>query len=195
MTLTTSHGQRRAFVAATAAALLAACADGARLAPERSPATTAPHPNLARGPVLGACAGLGAPAGSTLALHAYARGVQIYHWTGTGWSFDRPSAVLSADARGASTIGTHYRGPTWESVSGGTVVGALLAPPCPVDADAIPWLALRGTPDGGPGVFRAVTFIQRVNTVGGKAPAGPGSYVGEVREVPYTAEYYFWRAP
>jgi hypothetical protein len=157
-----------------------------------------PRPVPARGPqgpALGACVDLRAPAGSRLALHAYARGVQVYHWDGSGWSFDGPSAVLSADARGASTIGTHYRGPTWESVSGSTVEGALLAPPCPVHADAIPWLALRGTPKGGPGVFHAVTFIQRVNTVGGKAPVGAGSHVGEVREVPYTAEYYFWRAP
>jgi hypothetical protein len=33
-----------------------------------------------------------------------------------------------------------------------------------------------------------------VNTVGGKAPTDPGSFVGEEARVPYTAEYYFYRA-
>jgi hypothetical protein len=37
------------------------------------------------------------------------------------------------------------------------------------------------------------TFIQRVNTVGGKAPADPGDFEGEVVRVPYAAEYYFYR--
>ena len=36
--------------------------------------------------------------------------------------------------------------------------------------------------------------IQRVNTVGGKAPTAPGDYVGELVRVPYTAEYFFYRA-
>ena len=35
--------------------------------------------------------------------------------------------------------------------------------------------------------------IQRVNTVGGVAPSTAGSVVGEIAEVPYTAEYFFYR--
>jgi len=38
------------------------------------------------------------------------------------------------------------------------------------------------------------TFIQRINTVGGNAPAAPGTVVGEEANVPYTAEYLFYRA-
>jgi hypothetical protein len=38
-----------------------------------------------------------------------------------------------------------------------------------------------------------VTFIQRVNTVGGLKPAEPGEEVGEVARVPYAADYYFYR--
>jgi uncharacterized protein DUF3455 len=33
-----------------------------------------------------------------------------------------------------------------------------------------------------------------VNTVGGNAPSSHGSTTGQVAEVPYTAEYYFYRA-
>jgi len=39
-----------------------------------------------------------------------------------------------------------------------------------------------------------VTFIQRVNTVGGNAPAAAGTFVGEETRVPYSAEYLFYRA-
>lgn len=36
--------------------------------------------------------------------------------------------------------------------------------------------------------FARVDFIHRLNTVGGAAPADPGSFVGEEARVPYTAE-------
>ena len=46
----------------------------------------------------------------------------------------------------------------------------------------------------GPCIFNGVSFIQRVNTVGGGlAPSDPGGLLGEVARVPYTAEYFFYR--
>jgi hypothetical protein len=39
-----------------------------------------------------------------------------------------------------------------------------------------------------------VTYIQRVNTVGGKAPTVSGGVAGEMARVPYTAEYFFYKA-
>jgi Protein of unknown function (DUF3455) len=45
----------------------------------------------------------------------------------------------------------------------------------------------------GPGIFDGVTYIQRVNTVGGIAPADPGDFLGEEARVPYTADYFFYR--
>jgi hypothetical protein len=63
---------------------------------------------------------------------------------------------------------------------------------CAPDTTAIPWLKLGAVSSQGPGVFDGVTFIQRVNTVGGKAPATSGTTVGEVANVPYSAEYYFY---
>ena len=52
---------------------------------------------------------------------------------------------------------------------------------------------IEGVSTSGPGIFSSVTYIQRLNTTGGLAPAGPGSVVGETVEIPYTAEYYFYR--
>jgi hypothetical protein len=138
------------------------------------------------------CEKLQAPAGSTLAFRAYADGVQIYRWNGTSWVFVAPSALLFADAGGNGKVGSHYAGPTWESVSGSKVVGAVLER-CTPDATAIQWLSLRGSATGA-GIFHRVTFIQRVNTVGGTAPTTAGTVVGELANVHYTAEYFFYRS-
>ena len=119
--------------------------------------------------------------------------MQIYRWDGTGWTFVAPEATLYADAGHHGVIGTHYAGPTWESASGSTVVGEV-EKRCTPDPDAIPWLRLKAKTSEGPGIFDGVTYIQRVNTVGGKAPAEPGDYEGEEVRVPYAAEYYFYRA-
>ena len=73
------------------------------------------------------------------------------------------------------------------------VVGTVLER-CTPDPSAIPWLLLKAVSNEGPGIFHRVTFIQRVNTVGGNAPTDAGDFVGEVVKVPYTAEYYFYRA-
>jgi hypothetical protein len=130
-------------------------------------------------------------AGNKVHFWAYAEGVQVYRWSGTAWDFVAPEAVLF-DADG-DVVGIHYVGPTWESASGSYVVGAVLERATP-DPDAIPWLKLKAAASDGPGIFDGTTFIQRLYTVGGKAPAGPGDFEGEVVRVPYTAEYYFYRA-
>ena len=149
--------------------------------------------NENQAPDLGGCQNLQVPAGNEVAFHVHGEGVQIYRWDGTSWAFVAPAAVLFADAGYDSAVGINYAGPTWESVGGSKVVGKVLER-CTPDPDAIPWLLLGAVFTEGPGIFHRVTFIQRVNTVGGKAPAEPGDFPGEVARVPYTAEYYFYRA-
>jgi hypothetical protein len=186
----------RSLAVLAAALLWAACADEAPLGPERGPAPAAQLASDAGGPAvdLEGCENLNVPTGEVLALRLYAVGTQIYRWNGTAWIFIEPSAVLYPNARSRGRIGTHYAGPTWESNSGSKVVGAVLER-CTPDPDAIPWLLLRAASAQGPGVFQKITSLQRVNTVGGKAPADPGSFEGQTTEVPYTAEYLFYRAP
>jgi hypothetical protein len=145
-----------------------------------------------RAPDLGTCTNLQVPAGNTLALRVYAQGVQIYNWNGTTWTFSAPEAVMTADVAGKGMVGTHYAGPTWESLSGSKVIGTV-EDRCTPDPSAIPWLRLRTVSATGPGIFRRVTFIQRVNTVGGLAPSEPGAVIGEEARVPYTTEYLFYR--
>ena len=134
-----------------------------------------------------------APEGHRVHFHAYAEGVQIYTWNGTSWGASVPEALLF-DFDG-NIVGIHYGGPTWESNSGSKVVGTVVAPRITVDPNAIPWLLLGAVPANteGPGIFARTTYIQRVNTVGGKAPSEAGIVVGQVARVPYTADYFFYR--
>jgi hypothetical protein len=68
-------------------------------------------------------------------------------------------------------------------------------PPAAVvmDTNAIPWLRLDAVNPEGPGILAGTTFIQRVNTTGGKAPSENGAFVGQVARIPYTADYFFYR--
>jgi hypothetical protein len=137
------------------------------------------------------CDSLQIPDGNSLTFHAYAIGVQIYRWNGTNWVFVAPSATLYADPGYHGQVAIHYAGPTWQSISGSKVVGMRLVA-CTPDMTAIPWLKLGALSSQGPGVFNGVSFIQRVNTVGGKAPSTAGTTVGQMANVPYSAEYYFY---
>ncbi|HKE59273.1 MAG TPA: DUF3455 domain-containing protein [Pyrinomonadaceae bacterium] len=141
------------------------------------------------------CVSINVPEGNKLAHHLYARGVQIYKWNGVSWDFDAPRASLFAEENYFGEVGSHFRGPTWESKSGSKVVAARVpGTGCTPDASAIAWLLLQTTEAGGPGIFRRITYVQRVNTTGGLAPTAAGTTVGELQEVPYTAEYFFYRA-
>jgi hypothetical protein len=139
------------------------------------------------------CDRLQVQAGNKVAFHVYALGVQIYRWNGTSWVFVAPSARLFADAEYHGEVGIHYAGPTWESHSGGKVIASRVDS-CAPDPTAIAWLLLQMVSTEGPGIFDRVTYIQRVNTAGGLPPTDPGPYIGAQAEVPYTAEYYFYRA-
>jgi len=143
--------------------------------------------------LVGECAKLRVEAGNKVIAHGFAIGVQTYRWDGTAWVFVAPTAVLYEDEDLHGEFATHFAGPTWESNSGSFVVGAA-DKTCTPDPDSIPWVLLHAAATGGAGIFDGVTFVQRVNTVGGKAPADAGRFVGDVADVPYTADYYFYRA-
>jgi hypothetical protein len=149
----------------------------------------------AREPVLPTplCDNLDVPDGNTLKFHAYAAGVQIYRWDGASWVFIAPMANLFADPGYHGKVGIHFAGPTWQTKSGSFVVGRKIGA-CAPDPTAIPWLLLAGAASDGPGVLDGVTYVQRLNTAGGLAPAGSGQFVGQEADVPYTAEYFFYTA-
>jgi hypothetical protein len=144
-------------------------------------------------PDLGHCQNLHVPRGNILILHAFGVGVQIYQWNGSNWDFVAPEAVLFGPSEDHGVVGIHFAGPTWMSVSGSRVVGTVVDH-CTPDPDSIPWLLLSAALTDGNGIFEHVSFIQRLHTVGGKAPSHPGHFAGQMVRVPYTADYYFYRA-
>lgn len=136
----------------------------------------------------------------TLILKAHAVGVQIYVCQSNhddpkrfDWVFKAPEAQLF-DKSGKPII-KHYAGPTWEALDGSKVVGEVVAKDNGPDAMAIPWLLLHDKSTSGDGPLSHTQSIQRLNTIGGKAPEGGcGAELagGEVR-VHYTADYLFYR--
>lgn len=134
------------------------------------------------------------PEGHKVHFHGFAEGFQVYTWDGFKWGPAVPDATLFDED--GNVVADHFAGPTWRSNSGSEVVGAL--PPLSVimDEDSIPWLRLAADEHRthGPGIFANTTFIHRVNTVGGKAPSVDGTVVGQVAKIPYTADYFFYRA-
>jgi hypothetical protein len=198
MNRTASRTLRHSLAATMVAALLAACTDGPPVGPDGRSASRAARAETeatttGRGVDLTGCEQLQAPAGSVLSARIYARGDQIYRWNGSAWSFVGPEATLYADAEGTGVVGTHYAGPRWKSNSGGVVKGTL-RDRCTPDTSAIDWLLLDLAAEEGVGLFQRAVAVQRVNTVGGKAPTAAGA-LGEVRRVAYTAEYLFYQMP
>jgi Protein of unknown function (DUF3455) len=171
------------FVAAAAVTVLSAVV----------PAHAAPVPPAVPGDIA-------VPAGHKPFLLAHAAGVQIYvcqtHETGYAWGPATPRAVLHDD-RGHQ-IGTHFGGPAWRVDDGSTVLGSRVAGET-VDATAIQWLLIKAesATAGTRGDRLAhTTYIQRINTVGGLAPPAPDCNEDTVwthTEVPYTADYLFWK--
>jgi hypothetical protein len=143
------------------------------------------------------------PEGHKLFLVGHASGFQIHACTaigsGYGWRFLGPRANLYGD--NGKLLTTHFAGPSWQARDGSKVVATLDGDGAvTVDPTAIPWLRLRVTSatvgaDGGR--LTATTYIQRLETTGGLAPAPAtcnAAAVGDVAEVPYTALYAFWKA-
>ncbi len=142
---------------------------------------------------------LQAPTGHKLSLAANATGVQIYVCSAAKaapaqaeWVFKAPEAALF-DAAGAS-LGKHYAGPAWEGLDGSKVVGEVKAKQDDPAGQAIPWLLLAAKSASGDGTFGRVSYVQRLATEAGKAPAGgcTTADLGKEARVPYKALYRFY---
>ena len=139
------------------------------------------------------------PAGQEVLLKALGKGTQVYVCkAATGdtdrfeWVLARPDAGLF-DESGAR-IGKHFAGPTWEATDGSSVTGQVQQRANAPNANAVPWLLLKAASNQGTGTFARVTYIQRVDTEGGQAPAGgcDKSRAGSEAPVEYQANYYFY---
>ena len=132
------------------------------------------------------------PAGNSLSAVFIGSGVQIYQCGNGAWSLLEPAAQLAGAAvpGGAFRTAIHFRGPSWESTQDGSLVQASPIASQPVTG-AIPELLLKATSNRGDGTFGRVSYIQRLATKGGVAPAGACAD-GQTTAVPYSAMYRFF---
>jgi hypothetical protein len=158
------------------------------------------------------------PVGNTAFLVGHAAGTQGYICQPSGanfaWTFVKPQATLFDDSN--QQILTHFLStntfespatprPTWQdSQDTSRVWGKAIAnssDPAFVESGAIPWLLLQvvGSQSGPTGgtTLTATTYIQRLTTSGGVAPStgcAQSTDVGAKALVPYTADYFFYKA-
>lgn len=107
------------------------------------------------------------------------------------WVFVGPVAKLMD---GGKEVGKYYGGPTWESTDGSKVTGKQVAV-APATPGSIPLQLVKADPATGKGAMTGVTYIQRVNTKGGVAPADPcgAATAGTKKQVGYQADYLFFK--
>ncbi len=110
------------------------------------------------------------------------------------WVFVGPDARLLD--RSGKQVGKYYGPPaTWESMDGSKLTAVQLAV-APNVAGSIPLQLVKANPAMGTGAMQGVTFIQRVDTRGGVAPATPctAATVNSKQIVKYQADYIFYKA-
>ncbi|NEA62466.1 DUF3455 domain-containing protein [Streptomyces sp. SID12488] len=137
-------------------------------------------------------AALKVPDGNRLTGVFSAAGVQTYTCTDGVWKLLEPAATLWAkNDRSHRTVALHSRGPVWVSTVDGSAVNAAAIANSP-KTGTIPELLLQSTATRGTGVFAGVSYIQRLNTHGGVAPATTCTGTDQV-SVPYSATYTFYK--
>ena len=110
------------------------------------------------------------------------------------WVFVGPRAVLNG--RDGQAVGSYFGPPaTWQAMDGSAITGAQLAV-APAAAGNIPLQLVKANPASGAGAMAGVSYIQRVATQGGVAPAKAcdAGTAGRKETVRYQADYIFWKA-
>jgi Protein of unknown function (DUF3455) len=138
---------------------------------------------------------------SQLFLVVHATGVQKYTCQSNGtWLFTDPEATLFKTTGAPKVIGDHFLNfasgrPVWRLNDGSSVEAARTAA-ADGGAGNIPWLLLQAvvtTEGSGGDRLTSTTWVQRLNTSGGVAPAGTCTPGNRIR-VGYSADYFFWSA-
>ncbi len=176
----------RTVLAASVATLIAACASS----PTMSPYNQSALPGAVQ-----------VPAGHRVVMETVGTGEITYECRAKAnmagefeWVFVGPDARLMD--RNGRQVGRYYGPPaTWESMDGSKVTATQVAV-SPAMAGSIPFQLVKANPAMGSGAMAGTTYIQRVATRGGVAPAAAcaASNVGSKQIVQYQADYIFYRA-
>lgn len=140
------------------------------------------------------------PAGHVVAMETVGSGTITYECRAKAdaggqheWFFVGPDARLMD--RAGMQVGRYFGPPaTWESRDGSKITATQVAV-APNGAGNIPHQLVKANPAMGSGAMQGVSYVQRVATRGGTAPAqacGAGN-LGEKRVVNYQADYIFYK--
>ena len=176
----------RTVIATAALALIAACGSVTPVMPSYSQVALP--------------AAVQVPAGNKVALETIGVGEITYQCSARKdmagqfeWVFVGPDAVLLD--RSGKQVGKYYGPPaTWEAKDGSKLTAVQLAV-APNMAGSIPLQLVKGNPAIGTGAMQGVTYIQRVATQGGIAPAAPCTAANLLAKqiVKYQADYIFYK--
>ncbi|MDB5743840.1 MAG: hypothetical protein JWR68_2155 [Polaromonas sp.] len=176
-----------ASISVLAVALLAACGSMSPMTPSYSQASLPPAVQV--------------PTGNKVAMETMGSGDITYQCSAKKdmadqfeWVFVGPDAKLMD--RSGKQVGKYYGPPaTWESMDGSKLTATQVAV-APNGTGNIPSQLVKGNPAMGSGAMNGVTYIQRVNTRGGVAPAAPctSATAGAKQVVQYQADYIFYKA-
>lgn len=135
--------------------------------------------------------GAALPASAETLVTLHATGAQVYRCTQSqdqlAWSFREPIATLLLENK---TVGRHYAGPTWEMGDNSLVRARVVETKPGATSNDIPVLVLAAGERSGDGVLSRTKTVRRINTKGGVL-AGACATAGELRSVPYEADYVF----
>jgi len=179
----------RTAIATAAVSFIAACGSMSPMMPTYSQA--------------GLPAAVQVPAGNKVALETVGAGDITYQCSAKKdmagqfeWVFVGPDAKLMD--RSGKQVGKYYGPPaTWEAMDGSKLTAVQIAvAPNTAMAGSIPLQLVKGNPAMGSGAMQGVTYIQRVDTRGGVAPAAPctAGNLGAKQFVKYQADYIFYKA-
>lgn len=141
------------------------------------------------------------PAGNVVAMETIGVGEITYECkpkaTTPGafeWVFVGPQADLNS--RAGTKLGSYFGPPaTWAANDGSKITGTQVAV-APAGAANIPSQLVKANPAVGMGAMSGITYVQRVATQGGIAPATTcdAAALGKKQTVKYQADYVFYKA-
>ncbi len=145
------------------------------------------------------------PAGHRVAMETVGSGEITYECRAKAamageheWVFVGPQAALKN--RLGTAVGTYYGPPaSWEALDGSKITGMQVAV-APAGMGNIPLQLVKANPatggKDGMGAMNGISYIQRVATQGGTAPAMPcaAGNAGQKQVVTYRADYIFCKA-
>jgi hypothetical protein len=138
---------------------------------------------------------LKAPEGGVEVMRLRGQGAQIFRCesqaAGLRWTYRLPEAELR-DAQGEVLV-RHGANLSFEHVDGSRLFGEIVDHVPSPNSDSLPWLLLK-TRAYGPGSLSAITYVERIETVGGMPPASCDSaQLNQVLRVPFSADFVFFR--